>query len=272
MMEKRREPARWIFAKEMRDTSLTFVEGEDDARKEYFITPLGSFGRRILICGKITQKTQENEMVKFTVADHTGAFYITFFSKDFNQNTKLQIDLVSENDVVVLMGRTSYFRSNEGKMYININPEYVRKVNETDAEYWKARTSKSLKDRLYAIKEIRKSPDMDLNHLMELGLTEDEAKGCLKASTVYDNYNIGPLEEIIAGMSSYQFSDAALKIKDKIFGIIKENTPFGGITYDQILERVSKEGIEARQLDETLNMLGTDGEIYEAEKRKFKVI
>ncbi len=271
-MERRREPARWIFAKELRDTTMTFVEGEDDARREYFITPGGSYGRRILICGKITQKTQDNDMTKFTVADNTGAFYVTFFSKDFNQNTKVQVDAVNENDLVVLMGRTSYFRSNEGKMYININPEYVRTVNEIDTEYWKMRTAKSLNNRLLAIKEIRKSPEIDQNHLMDLGFTEDEAKGSLKAYSLYENYNTGPLEEIIAGMSSYQFSDAAVKLKDNVLQIIKENNPFGGISYDEILQRLAKDGVEARQLDETLNLLGTDGEIYEAGKRKFRAI
>ncbi len=272
MIEKKREPARWIFAKELRDTSLTIMEGDDEARKEYFITPAGSFGRRILFCGKITQKKEENEMTKMTVADHTGAFYVTFFSKEFNQNTKIQIERVNENDEVMIVGRTTYFKTNEGKMYININPETVRNISETDTEYWKVRCALSLNSRLAAIREIRKSQDIDDKHLGDLGFTQDEARGCIKASELYEGYNMGQLEEIIAGMSVYQFSDTAIKLREKVMDIIRENNPFGGITYEQILEKLSKEGVEPRQLDETLNLLGTDGEIFEAEKRKFKAI
>ena len=54
MNEKKREPARWIIARELRECSETVMVGEGESQKEHFITPLGTRGRRILFCGKIT--------------------------------------------------------------------------------------------------------------------------------------------------------------------------------------------------------------------------
>jgi RPA family protein len=272
LSDRRREPARWIFSKELRECTKTKLEEEEDSRREYFITPGGAIGRRILICGKITHKSDENDVVKITIADPTGAFYVTFFSKDFNQDTKAQIDLVTENDEVMLMGRTTFFRSAEGKMYVNINPEVVQKIGTEDSEYWKIQSSKYLGRRLQILKEIGKSPKIDEIHLVELGYTKEEVLGCLESKIQYENYNLTSLEEILVSVTSYKVSDNAVKLRDSVLAEIKENNPFGGITYDDLLGKLSKDGITASQLDETLNLLGSDGEIFEAEKRKFRAI
>lgn len=268
--EKRREPARWLFSKELRDTTLTNVNDENDVKKEYFITQAGSVGRRILLCGKITQKTEENETIKLTIADPTGVFYMTFFSKDFNQDTRVELGLVSEGQNVMAVGRTSFFTSNEGKFYVNINPESVREVREEDMEYWKIQAIAYLKRRLSIMHELSKSPELNEGQIVSLGFTEDEAAGCIMAHSAYSAPDLGNLEELLISMNSYHVSETAIVLKDKVLEIIKESGAFGGITYQEILDKISKDGQNSQQLDEALNLLGSEGEVYEAEKRKFR--
>ncbi len=268
--DKKREPAKWLFARELRDTTLTHVEDEDETKREFFMTQSGSVGRRILFCGKITQKSEENEIIKLTVADPTGAFYLTFFSKEFNQNTKAELGMVSENQNVMVIGRTSFFRSNEGKFYVNINPESVREIGEDDLEYWKLQAIKYLKRRLAIMHELSKSPEMREEQIVSLGYTEEEAIACIMANSAYSTPSLTGMEELLLSLDSYHVSEDALGLKDEVLSIIKENGAFGGITYNQILEKISKKGKDAKQLDETLNLLGSDGDIYEAEKGKFR--
>ncbi len=272
MNEKKREPARWIFAKELRNTSLTTLEGDEENKKEYFITQGGSVGRRILFCGKITQKNGEGDMIKMVVADLTGAFYLTFFPKDFNQETKLQIDKVKENDEVMVIGRTSYFKSPEGKFFININPESVRTVEESDSEYWKTQSLSYLKRRITILHELQKSPDLTEDQLVAMGFNQEEAEGCKKAIEAYERPNIGPLEELLLASDTNNVSEAALVLKEQVLNLVKENGLIGGITYQEILDQLSSKGIDSKQLDEILNLLGSDGEIYESEKRKFRPV
>lgn len=268
--EKRREPARWVFSRELRDTTLTHVDDEYDVKREYFITKAGSVGRRVLFCGKITQKNEENETIKLTVADPTGAFYVTFFSKDFNQDTRAELDLVSENQNVMVVGRTSFFTSNEGKFYVNINPETVREVREEDLEYWKIQAIAYLKRRLSIMHELSKSPELNEEQIVSLGFTQDEAEGCIMANSAYSTPDLGSLEDLLISMNSYHVSEDAINLKDEVFQIIKESAAFGGITYQEILDTISKKGKDSQQLDEALNLLGAEGEVYEAEKRKFR--
>ncbi len=270
MNDKRREPARWIFSSELRECNNTITEGEGDYKREYFVTPGGSVGRRVLFCGKLMAKNEEGDMTKMTVADPTAAFYVTYFSKEFNQDVKNDISKVNVNDEIIVMGRTSYYRTEEGKMYVNINPESVRKIDEESSNYWISRTAFLLQRRLLAIREIRNNPEATMESLMGRGFTEDEATGAMESAKLYPSYDIQRLEEIALSVSVARPSGEAMKLKDDILAFIQKNTPIGGAAYDEIVREFKNRGVSNEDIDETLNVLGLDGEIFEAEKRKFR--
>ena len=270
MNDRRREPARWIFSSELRECNSTISEGEGEYRKELFITPGGSMGRRVLFCGKLNAKSEEGDMTKMTVADPTGAFYVTFFSKDFNQNVKEEISRVQIGDEIMTMGRTSFFRTDEGKMYVNINPENVIKISSESVDYWISRTSFLLRRRIFAIREVRNNPEANMESLMGKGFTEDEAKGVLESQKVYGSYDIQKLEEIALSVISAKPSENVVKIKEDVASYIKRFDPIGGISYNEIMAEFRKRNFQDPDIDEAINNLWHEGDIFEVEKRKFK--
>ncbi|MCL4311822.1 MAG: hypothetical protein M1462_05280, partial [Candidatus Thermoplasmatota archaeon] len=71
----KRENSYWIFSRELKDSNK--LEGEE--KRPYVITPLGTRLKRILITGVITYKSSDDRMVKMTIADYIGSFYLTAF-------------------------------------------------------------------------------------------------------------------------------------------------------------------------------------------------
>ncbi|MGP6239313.1 hypothetical protein ACNF40_02700 [Cuniculiplasma sp. SKW4] len=270
MSDKRREPARWIFSSEMRECNSTINEGEGEYSREFFVTPGGSMGRRVLFCGKLNAKTEEGDMTKMTVADPTGAFYVTFFSKDFNQNVKEDISKVQVGDEIMTMGRTSFFRTDEGKLYVNINPESVTRVSSESVDYWISRTSFLLRRRIMAIREVRNNPEASIESLMGKGFSQDEAKGVMESQKIYGSYDIQKLEEIAISVNSAKPSENVIRIKDEVASFIGRFDPLGGISYNEIMAEFRKRNIPDSDIDEAINTLWHDAEIYEVEKRKFK--
>ena len=272
MNEKKREPARWIIARELRECTETVLVGEGESQKEHFITPLGTRGRRILFCGKITSKTEENEMIKMTVSDSTGAFYVSFFPKDFNKAVKEQIDLVNQDDTVIVMGKTSFFKTDEGRMYININPESIRIIDEDSAQYWMSRSTFLLKRRIIGIKELKKSPESSESTLISMGFTQDEASSMVQSSSLYSNYDVARMEEILLEISASKVSESTNELKDKIFEFIKTGTELGGVTYDEIAKEMKIDMQGTQDMDQALTLLLEEGEIFESSRRKYKTV
>ena len=272
MNDKKREPARWIIARELRECTETVMEGEGESQKENFITPLGTRGRRILFCGKITSKTEENEMTKLAVSDSTGAFYVSFFPKDFNQAVKEQIDLVNQDDTVIVMGKTSFYKTDEGRMYVNINPESIRIIDEDSSQYWMSRSAFLLKRRILGIKELKKNPDSSESSLVSLGFTEDEASAMVQSSSLYSSYDIARMEEILMEISASKVSESTSELKDKIFEIIKARNGLGGVTYDEIAREMKIDMQSTQEMDQALTLLLEEGEIFESSRRKYKTV
>ena len=272
MNDKKREPARWIISREMRECTETVMEGEGEAQKEYFISPLGTKGRRILFCGKITSKTEEGEMTKLVISDSTGAFYVTFFSKDFNQAVKEQIDLVNMDDTVLVLGKTSYYRTDEGRMYININPESIRTVDEDSVQYWMSRSAFLLRRRILGIKELKKSPDSSEKTLLSMGFSEEEASALVQSNLVYATYDVARMEEILLEISAGKVSETANDLREKIFELVKEKSAIGGITYDDIAKILNIDMQSTQDMDQALSLLLGDGEVFEATRRKYKAV
>jgi hypothetical protein len=272
MNDKKREPARWVISREMRECTETIKEGEGEAQKEYFISPLGTKGRRILFCGKITSKTEEGEMTKLVISDSTGAFYVTFFSKDFNQTVKEQIDLVNQDDTVMVLGKTSYYRTDEGRMYININPESIRTVDEDSVNFWMSRSSFLLRRRIIGIKELKKSPESSEKTLISMGFSEDEATAMVQSNSIYETYDVARMEEILLEISAGKVSETTNDLKEKIFDLVKQKSSLGGITYDDIAKEMNIDMQSTQDMDQVLSILLGDGEVFEASRRKYKAV
>ncbi|MDD4137967.1 MAG: nucleic acid-binding protein, partial [Methanoregula sp.] len=60
-----REPARRVFAAELRECRYQFKEGEDEKSPTFVLLPSGERSNRIFIVGTLTEKTRQGEQNMF---------------------------------------------------------------------------------------------------------------------------------------------------------------------------------------------------------------
>ncbi|HNJ80253.1 MAG TPA: nucleic acid-binding protein, partial [Methanoregulaceae archaeon] len=60
-----REPARRVFAGELRETRIHFREGEDEKSPTYVLLPTGERCNRVFLVGTLTEKKKQGEQNMF---------------------------------------------------------------------------------------------------------------------------------------------------------------------------------------------------------------
>ncbi len=274
MMPRKREVAKWVFSKELKDTTYIEELGEDDRGRPYVITPLGTRMKRIMIAGTITSRNVEENMTKLTVADSLGSFFLSVFPSEYSPEVKDTADQLENNNHVAVLGRVSPFKTEEGTMYHSINPESIFRVKETAVNYWNWRTLISTKRKFYAIREARKIDNPDVQNLLDLGYYNEEAESAINSALHYPDYDLqGFMEALSAISKSTAASDRSKELKDLILDIISSNDADGkGCKYEEIVEAGKQREMEQHEIDEALNLLGSDGEIYEVSLKRYKII
>ena len=274
MTTPKRVPAKWIFSKELKDTTFIEEKSEEERGKPYIVTPMGTRTKRVLISGTVTSRNSEDNLTKVTISDDLGSFYVSAFSNDFNIEQKAMLDSLESNDIVTIMGRVNPFVTADGVYYFNINPEMVIKADESARSFWSIRAAHIARRKLFAIREAAKSESQDLDNLMKLGYSEEEAECAIRAQAHYKDYDYQKYEEALSGISgSAQVKQEVVASKDMILGYIKNNDTDGkGCRYEDIIIAASNQGIEQANVDEVLNVLGSEGEIYEVALKRYKTI
>lgn len=272
-MQRKREFAYWIYARELRDSLVMEDNPEEERAKPYVITPLGSRIRRVVITGKVTQKNPDENMTKVTITDPSGNFYLTAFSNDFGSQGKIMLDNLELNDTVLVMGRVNSFQ-NEGKIYFNINPELAVKADEVSVKYWTLRASHIARRKIFAIRAASKLESPGSEDLVSKGYSEEEAESALRALRNYPVYNLGDLEAIFTGSATASVSTPAESAnRDFVLEYVKNNDEDGrGCRYEDILAAAKNASISQADVDEVLNTLGSEGEIFEVSLKRYKAI
>ncbi len=269
---RRREPSRWIFSRELKES--TFLEESQDERiRPYIITPLGTRVKRVLFNGNITSMNVEEDATKAVISDPVGSFYVNVFNRDFSSAQKIVLDTHAVGDLVTVVGRVSSFRTDQGTLYFNVLPEYIFPTDENARSYWTLMAQSSAERKLVAIREAGKMEKPDALSLMKLGYTEDEAECALRSIKHYPGFDLNALREAIVGSgSSLQVSQSLTNAKGLILELIKGSSDPKGCKYDDIISAMEKEGLDRGAVDEALNLLGTEGDIYEVSLKRFKAI
>ena len=272
-MPRKREFAYWIFARELRDSTVTQENQEEERSKPYIITPLGSRVRRVLFCGTVTQKNSEENMTKVTVTDGTGNFYITAFANDFGIQGKIMLDELEINDSVTVMGRVSTFK-NEDKIYFSINPEIAVKADEISLRFWNLRARHSARRKIYAIRVASGEREMKKEDIMQKGYSPEEAECAIRSVQNYPDYNSQDFEvSITSGSGQPVQKPDGKNNRDFVLGYIKSNDSDGkGCRYEDIIAAARNSSISQGDVDDLLNDLGSDGEIFEVSLKRYKVI
>lgn len=273
-MSKKRESSKWISSRELKDTTFIEEMPEGERGKPFVVTPLGTRVKRILVSGVVTAKSKEETYTKLTVADNIGPFYVTVFNSEYQPETKEIADSIELNSVVTIMGRVNTFKTEDGVIYININPEKIMHADAVMMKYWTDRCQRIAMRKILAIGEMSKLDSPDKAKIVAMGYSEEEAECAMRHLEHYKSYNLQGMQEAITSASSVseaQGADASLK--DEVYSFIKSHAdPQKGCKYEDIVAHMKGKNIDQAETDEFLNLLGSEGEIYEVALKRYKAV
>jgi hypothetical protein len=292
MAYTKRETSYWIFSRELKDSNK--LEGEE--KRPYIITPLGTKLKRVLLAGIITYKSSDDRMVKVTIADYLGSFYLTAFKTGFSSEMAEELDKYNVSDTVVVMGKVSSFKTDDGIFYFSINPELIKKISDIERYFWGVRTSYVTRRKLLGITEALKDENATAETLTGLGYSQEEADDALRARDSYHDYDFTSYMNALSsinfespipvsnpsenGIESEQSTledekpsiGETVNVEAFLLDYIKNNDSGPGCKYDDIVISCSNAGIPREKVDEILNSLGSMGEIYEVSLKRYKAL
>ena len=169
MMQRQfeREPAKRVFAAELREATRTIKDSTDEKSPAYVLLPTGERCNRILIAGAITDKTragEQNIIYRARVSDPTGVFYVSAGSyqpEAMLQMTKIDTDTPS---FVVVVGKPNAYTSPDGRVLVSVRVESIQVVDRATRDMWVADTAKATLKRVAAAfgNNGEQSPDAKL--------------------------------------------------------------------------------------------------------------
>lgn len=274
MMQRKREFSRWIVSRELKDTTVVEELPENERGKPYIITPLGSRVKRILIAGVVTSKNVEDNLTKMTVADGAGSFYISTFRNEYQPGIKDKADSIETGSSIVVMGRISTFKTDDGVLYLNINPEMINPASQVGLAYWNSRTALVARRKILAAKEAKKLEKPEKNVLTSMGYSEEEAECALRHLEHYKTYDLNAFMDVIVSLpKGAETVITSSPSKGEVLEFIRSHAdPQKGARYEEIIAHMKDKNVDQADVDEILNVLGSDGEIYEVSLKRYKAV
>ncbi|WOF17041.1 nucleic acid-binding protein [Methanoplanus sp. FWC-SCC4] len=144
-----REPAKRVFASELRESRLQFKDGSDEKSPAYVMLPTGERCNRIFFCGQMTQKERRGDQNMFysvRVTDPTGIFFINAGS--YQQDAMQQISQIEPGAYVAVIGKPSIRETDDGSVFITIRAESVSEIDLETCRIWVDDTARLTLDRL----------------------------------------------------------------------------------------------------------------------------
>jgi RPA family protein len=155
-----REPARRVFASELREVKVQFREGDDEKSPSFVLLPTGERCNRIFLVGTLTEKDRRGDQNVFyhaRISDPTGAF--TLMAGSYQPEAMQQIARIEAPAFVAVIGKPSLFESQSGSMLVSVRAESVTSVDRETRDLWVLDTARAT-----------------LKRLGELGTTEDSKR------------------------------------------------------------------------------------------------
>lgn len=152
-MSYEREPAKRVFAAELREATKTFKDTEDEKSPLYVLLPTGERCNRVLLVGTITQKDKvgdQNILYRARISDPTGLFFVTAGS--YQPEAMHQLAKIDpETPVfVAVVGKPSVYTTPEGKVFTSVRAESILVVDQETRDLWVQDAARSTLDRIDA--------------------------------------------------------------------------------------------------------------------------
>ena len=146
-----REPARRVFASELRETRYQFKDGDDEKSPTYVILPTGIRSNRIFIVGTLTEKQRQGDQniyYRGRVVDPTGTFFI--MAGSYQPEAMQQLARIEPPAFVAVVGKPNLYTTPDGACLVSVRVESIAVVDRETRDLWVLDTARETLDRLDA--------------------------------------------------------------------------------------------------------------------------
>ncbi len=144
-----REPARRVFAAELREVNLQFKDGEDEKSPSFVLLPTGIRANRIFFVGTLTEKERRGDQNIFyhaRISDPTGTFFV--IAGSYQPEAMQQLAKIESPAFVAVVGKPNVYQSPSGAVLVSIRAESIATVDADTRNCWVMDAAKSTLDRL----------------------------------------------------------------------------------------------------------------------------
>ncbi len=173
-----REPARRVFAGELRESRIHFREGDDEKSPTYVLLPTGERCNRVFLVGTLTEKKKQGEQNLFyraRVVDPTGTFFI--MAGSYQPEAMQQVARIEPPAFVAVVGKPNVYETPDGAVLISVRCESVTPVDKDTRDRWVLDCARATLDRIGTLgttpdgeraqKEYRADPALFLKMVYE---------------------------------------------------------------------------------------------------------
>ena len=146
-----REPARRVFAAELREVNLQFKDGEDEKSPSFVLLPTGEKANRLFFVGTLTEKERRGDQNIFyhaRISDPTGTFFV--IAGSYQPEAMQQLAKIEPPAFVAVVGKPNVYQSPNGSVLVSIRAESIVTVDVDTRNCWVLDAARSTLDRLEA--------------------------------------------------------------------------------------------------------------------------
>jgi hypothetical protein len=146
-----REPARRVFAGELRECRYQFREGEDEKSPTFALLPTGERCNRVFLVGTLTEKQRQGDQNIFyrgRVVDPTGTFFV--MAGSYQPEAMQQLARIETPAFVAVVGKPSIYQTPDGAYLVSVRVESITIVDKETRDLWVLDAAARTLDRLDA--------------------------------------------------------------------------------------------------------------------------
>jgi len=144
-----REPARRVFAAELRECRYQFRDGEDEKSPTFVLLPTGERCNRIFLVGTLTEKQRQGDQNIFyrgRVVDPSGTFFI--MAGSYQPEAMQQIAKIDTPAFVAVIGKPNLYQTPDGAFLVSVRVESITVVDKETRDLWVLDTAARTLDRI----------------------------------------------------------------------------------------------------------------------------
>lgn len=157
----RREPARRVFAFELRNSTHE-LPCEDDKSPKQILTPTGARCNRVFFVGALLEKEEvrpESGIWRIRVSDPTGVF--VGYVGNYQPEALEALMKIEPPEMVAIVAKVRVFEG-ETKKFVSIRPEEIAVVDRETRDWWVYETAKRTLERIEKMESNKDDPDVAL--------------------------------------------------------------------------------------------------------------